>query len=180
MLKQTAVIADQVQAGDDNREQDRRQEEIKLALHAIVNLRNARGGLLFAFGVLDQQSRNRGNERGLAGLQGVADLFARAVLVTRLGPCEHPVIGIPELIQRLGQVAALVGRARSFAKRFFAQHGIVQIRTDSRELRAPGNQGIRLARIQHVAHRQGDGVEIILDAKKLQGITAVAIHQFTL
>jgi hypothetical protein len=54
LRKEPAIIANQVQAGDYDREQDDREERVKLALHAFINLRDAPSGLLLAFRVMDQ------------------------------------------------------------------------------------------------------------------------------
>jgi hypothetical protein len=61
-----AVVANQIQAGDHDRQQDGRKKEIQLALNAIINLFDAGFRLLFALVVLHQQTGNGRVERGLA------------------------------------------------------------------------------------------------------------------
>ncbi len=56
----------------------------------------------------------------------------------------------------------------------------IQIGAHAVELRGPCDQGVRLAGIQHVAHRQGHGVQIILQAQQLQRILAPAVHHVAL
>lgn len=48
------------------------------------------------------------------------------------------------------------------------------------ELRTPGDKGIRLAGVEHVAHGQANGIEVVLDAQELKRISAIAIDHFTL
>ncbi len=100
LRKQPAVIADQVQAGEHNRQQDRGQEKIELALHAIVNFRDSPRRQLLGFVVLHQQPRNRRTQRSLPRLQRVAHLLPRRVFVV-LRLIEHPLARIPELVECL-------------------------------------------------------------------------------
>jgi len=47
-------------------------------------------------------------------------------------------------------------------------------------LRDPGDDGVRLGGILHVAHSEAEGVEIVLDAEKLERVTAIAVDEFAL
>src|ERR1700731_3058527 len=51
---------------------------------------------------------------------------------------------------------------------------------DAIELRGPCGQGIRLGGVKHVAHGQRDGIQIILNAQKLQGIFAITVDHVAL
>ena len=48
------------------------------------------------------------------------------------------------------------------------------------ELRGPRGEGVRLGSVKHVAHGQRDGIQIILNAKKLQGIFAITVDYVAL
>ena len=48
------------------------------------------------------------------------------------------------------------------------------------ELRRPRGQGIGLVVVQHVAHGQRQGVEVVLNAQQLQRVLAVAVDQVVL
>ena len=170
-----AVVANQIQAGDHDGQQDGCEEKIQLALHAVVNLFDAGFRLLLAFVVLYQQTGNGGIERGLARLQRVANLLASGRFVSIAGQRKHAVGGIPELYQGLAQVAALVAGARGFGQGFFLFQRYVQIVADAVELRAPSRERVRFAGIEHVTHGQADGVQIILDAQKLQRVFTIAV-----
>ena len=52
--KNLAVAANQVQAGQNDGDEHCRQENIELPLHTVVNLSDARGGLLLAFVVFHE------------------------------------------------------------------------------------------------------------------------------
>src|SRR6266581_3022196 len=64
--KNLANTANQIQARQNDSDESRREEEIELALHAIVNMRNPYRGLLLAFVVFHQQPGNGCAERLLA------------------------------------------------------------------------------------------------------------------
>ena len=83
-------------------------------------------------------------------------------------------------VKRLAQVAALVAGARGFGQGFFLLQRHVKIVADAVELRGPGGERVRLAGIEHVAHGQADGVQIVLDAQQLQRVFAVAVDHFAL
>ena len=81
-----------------NRQQDGRKKDIKLALHAVINLLDTRFRLLLAFVVLHQQTRNRGAERGLPRLQRIANLIrGRGFVWPSCRQRKHAVGGVPEL-----------------------------------------------------------------------------------
>ena len=93
---------------------------------------------------------------------------------------EHAVDSVPELGERLIQIDALVAGGRGLGIERFLLHGVQQIGADAFELRNPGNDRIGLAGVLHIAHGQTEGVEIVLDAEKLQGIAAIAVDHFAL
>jgi len=47
-------------------------------------------------------------------------------------------------------------------------------------LRDPGDDGVRLGGILHVAHSEAEGVEIVLDAEELERVAAIAVDEFAL
>src|SRR5271168_3754213 len=73
--KNLAITAYEIQTRQNYRDECCRQEEVELALNSIVDLRDARGGLLFAFVVFYQQARNRRAEGLLPRLQRQANLL---------------------------------------------------------------------------------------------------------
>src|SRR5260370_38672986 len=56
----------------------------------------------------------------------------------------------------------------------------VQIFTRSLKLRAPRGERIRFAGIEHVAHGETQRIEIVLQAEKLQRVTAISVHHVAL
>jgi hypothetical protein len=54
---------------------------------------------------------------------------------------------------------------------------VFQIGADSPELGLPSRQRIWLPALQHVAHRVGGGVQIILNSQELKRIPPVSIHE---
>src|SRR5579864_9086663 len=56
----------------------------------------------------------------------------------------------------------------------------VQIFANTFELRRPRRQWVRLAGVQHVAHRQPDRVQIVLYTQQLQRVSPVPVDHFTL
>ena len=58
--------------------------------------------------------------------------------------------------------------------------GGVEIQPDAGELRRPGGERIALARIEHVAHRQRELVQVVLNAQELQRVPAVPIGELGL
>ena len=100
---------DQVQAGEHDGGQGRREKYIHLALDAIVNLPGASSDLFLIFIVLDEQARDRRAERCLPRLQRDSDFGACFVLLAALCQRESSVSGIPELGERRAQKLALLG-----------------------------------------------------------------------
>jgi len=91
------------------------------------------------------------------------------------GQIEHAVAGNPELSQRPNKVRLAPGIAREGRQFRFQPNGIVQIFANPVELRRPRVERIRLISIQHVAHGEAESAQIVLHAKKLQGILPVAV-----
>ena len=63
---------------------------------------------------------------------------------------------------------------------FLLAQRVIQIGSCPLELRRPRGQRIGIVVVQHVPHGQREGVEIVLNAKELQRIPAVAINQVIL
>ena len=177
--EQPPVRSNQVQAGDGDRGERRRQEPVDLPLDLIVDPLDPRRGRLLALVVVDQQPRDRRAERGLPGLQRQPDLRARLVLVPVARQREDPVGGVPELRQRIDQVLPLLGRAAAGADLRFAGQRVVEIAPDPLQRRRPGRERIGLAAlgVEHVAHREPERVQIVLDAQQLQRVLAVAVGE---
>ncbi len=165
--EQPPVRADHIQPGDQAGGERRTDEEVSLALHLVVNVLHPARRLLFAFVVGDEHPRHRGAQCRLARLQRHANLRARVLFGAVAGGGEHPVHRGPELRERTGQVALLLGCPPRDGDLFLATQGIVQIGANPVELPAPGGQRI-VGGVDHVAHRQGGGVEVVLDAQQLQ------------
>ena len=151
-----------------------------MLLHAVVNLRNPRGGLLFAFVILHQQTRHRRAEGLQASLQRQANLIAGLRVFALAGQREHAVHGIPKLRHRLAEILLLLGRAIGGRELFFETQRGVQVFANALELRGPGGQRIRFAGIEHIAHRQPGGVQVVLHAEQLQRIAPVTVHHLAL
>src|SRR5579864_610962 len=98
--KELTVAANQIQAGQHNGNESGGEKKVKLALYTVVNLRNACGGLLFAFVILYEQARDCATQSLLARLQRQANLVARLRLICQC-ELEHAVDGVPELRDRL-------------------------------------------------------------------------------
>ena len=180
LREEAAIVADEIEAGEDDRDKDCRQEEIELALDAVVDMRDAESGALFGFVVLDEEAGDGGAEGGLARLQGVADLLSGGGFETGLRKGEHAIDGVPELAEGLIEIAALVAGGSGFGEGGFLLEGIDEVGADAFELRDPGDDGVRLGRILHVTHGEAEGVEIVLDAEELEGVAAVAVDEFAL
>src|ERR1700690_688153 len=75
-LEEPVAVMNQVEAGQNNSEKDGGEKKIELALDAVVNIGDARGGEFFALVVLHQQTRYGGIERLLARLESIANLLA--------------------------------------------------------------------------------------------------------
>ena len=178
--EEAAVVADEIETGENDGDEDGCEEEIELALDSVVDGRGADGGTLFGFVVLDEEARDSGAESGLARLQGVADLLGSGGFEAGLGEREHAIYGIPELHEGLIEIEALVAGGCCFGERGFVFERIFEVDADAFELRNPGDDGIRFGGILHVTHGEAESVEIILDAEELQGVAAVAVDKFAL
>ena len=73
---------------------------------------------------------------------------------------------------------ALIGGCRRDFR--FAREGVIEIAAHALELGLPGGERIWFAVFQHVAHGEGQRIEIILDAQQQERIGAVAIDSFGL
>ena len=78
------------------------------------------------------------------------------------------------------EVLALFGIAIERRRSGFARDGVIEVRAQSAELAMPCRQRIGLAAVQHVAHGEADGVEVVLNAQKEQGVGAIAVDAFRL
>ena len=180
LRKEAAIVADQIEAGEDNGYEDGGEEEIELALDAVIDCGDAGGGALFGFVVLHEQAGDGGAEGGLARLQGVSDLLGRHGFEASLRKSEHAIDGIPKLREGLIEIAALIAGWSGYGEGGLLLDRIDKIGADAFELRNPGEDGVRLGGILHVAHGKAEGVEIVLDAKELEGVAAVAVDEFAL
>ena len=180
MREDAAVIADQVEARHDDCDEDGSEEEIELALDAVVDFCVAISGAFFGFVFVLLEARDRRTECGLSGLQRVADLLRCGGFGAILREGEHAVDGIPELREGLIEIATLVAGRRGDGEEGFLLQGINEVGADAFELRNPRHDGVRLGRVLHVAHGEAEGVEIVLYAQELQGVAAVAVNEFAL
>ena len=99
---------------------------------------------------------------------------------TGFGEREHAIDGVPELGEGLIEVEELVAGGSGLGEGGFVFDGVGEVGADAFELRDPGDDRVRLCGILHVAHGQGQGVEIVLDAKELERVAAIAIYHFAL
>ena len=180
LAEETPVRSDQQQAGGDDGPERRRQEPVGLALHPVVDRLRLPRGLFLPLVVLDQQPRHRGADRRLPRLQRQLHLRARLRFLALPGEREDAIGRVPELLHRAGQILALLRRLIGHRRGPLARQRIVQIAADALELRRPRGQRIPGFGIQHVAHRQPQLVQIVLDPQQLQRFTPVAIRQFGL
>ena len=178
--EKAAIVADEIEAGEDDGDENGGEEEVELALDAIVDGGAAGGGSLFGFVVLHEEARDSGAESGLARLQGVADLLGGGGFEAGLGEREHAIYGIPELGEGLIEIEALVAGGCCFGERGFVFKRVFEVDTDAFELRDPGDDGVRFGGILHIAHGEAEGIEIVLDAEELEGVAAIAVDEFAL
>jgi hypothetical protein len=137
-----------------------------------------RSGL--ALVVLHQLTRHRGTERRLPRLQRHPHLGARLGVVAGAGQGEHAVGGVPELLEGDAEQFTLLRRAAGDADFFLAPQGVVEIAAEAVELRRPGVERIAGLAVEHVAHRQAELIQIVLNPEQLQGIAAVAVGEIVL
>jgi len=119
---------------------------------------------LLALVVFDQQARHGRAECLLARFERETHARARFLLLAALRQRENAVERVPELRHRRGQIAALI--AGGACECGFARQGVHQIVADAVELGLPGGERIRLDGIQHVAHCERHGIQVVLDAKQ--------------
>ena len=178
--EEAAIVADEIEAGEDDGDENTGEEEIELALNAIVNIRNAECGTFFGFVVLDEEAGDGGAEGGLAGLERVADLLGSGGFETGLRKREHAIDGVPELGEGLIEIEKLVVGGSDLGESRFVVDGILEVGANAFELRNPGEDWIGLRGILHVTHGEAEGVEVVLDAKELKGVTAVTVDEVAL
>ena len=102
LFEEAAVRADDVEAGENDGGESGGEEEIDLALDAVVDFADLQGDLFVAFIILHEEAGDGGAEAFLAGLQGEADLFAGFLVLAILCEGEGAVCGVPELGERGG------------------------------------------------------------------------------
>ena len=179
--EQPPVRPDQVQAGCGNGGERGGEEAIHLSLDVGVDVLHLLRGLFLGRVVLDEQPRDRGAERRLPRLQRQPDLGARFRLLSGAGQVEDAVRGVPELRHRgWPGTATCSGGPAGTSDLFLALQRVVQIEADAIELRRPRDQRIGLAGVQHVAHRERELIQIVLDAQQLQRVAAVPIGEIGL
>ncbi len=96
-------------SGQQDGHQGEGEKQIDLALHPVVNLGDAYGGLLLAFVILHQQAGHRRAERRLAGLQRKLDLGPGLAGLAAGCQGKGAVDGIPELVHGILEILALLG-----------------------------------------------------------------------
>ncbi len=180
MSEKATIVADEIEAGEDDGDEDGGEEEIELALDAVVDRGDASGGALFGFVVLDEEAGDGGAQSGLARLQSVSDLLDSGGFEARLREGEHAIYGVPELREGLIQIAALIAGGCGYGEGRLLLKGVDEVGADAFELRDPGDDGVRLGGILHVAHSEAEGVEIVLDAEELERVAAIAVDEFAL
>ena len=178
--EEAAVVTDEIEAGKDDGDQDCGKEEVELALDAIVDFGDANCRSLFGLVILDQETRDRRTESGLARLQRIADLLRRCGFEAVLCESEHARDGVPELPECLIEVKTLIAGGGGFGELRFSLQRVNKIGADALELRSPGDDGVRFGGILHIAHGETERVKVVLDTEELQGVAAVAVHQFAL
>lgn len=178
--EEAAIVADEIEAGENDGDEDGGEEEVELTLDAAVDGGDASSGALFGFVVLDEEAGDGGTEGGLPRLQGVSDLLGGGGFEPRLRESEHAIYGIPELREGLIEIALLVAGGSGFGEGGFLLEGVDEVGADAFELRDPGKDGVRLGGILHVAHGEAEGVEIVLDAEELERVATIAVDEFAL
>jgi hypothetical protein len=180
LKEEAAIVANEIEAGDDDGDENGGEEGVKLALDPVVDRGDSSGGAFFGFVVLHEEAGDGGAERCLARLQGVANLLGGGGLEARLRQGEHAIDGIPELREGLIEIEELVAGGSRLRESGFVFDGVFEVGADAFKLRDPGEDGIRFGGVLHVAHGETQGVEIVLDAQELQRIAAVAVDEFAL
>ena len=158
----------------------RGEKDVHLALNLAVDVLHPRGRLLLAslFStssratlVLSAACRACSDSRICARASASCPPAARAKIRS---------VGVPELRERALEVLPLLGRPARDGDLLLAAQRVVEVDADALELRRPGRERIRLVAVEHVAHRQAERVEIVLDAQQLERVLAVAIGEVRL
>ena len=105
---------------------------------------------------------------------------AGRVLVPIGGQRKCAIDRAPELRQRIRQPIPIGGRAGRRRELRLSDQRVVEISPDALELLGPGHHRVGAIVIQHVAHRQPQLVQIVLNAQELQRILAIPLDQATL
>jgi len=107
---------------------------------------------------------------------GAASVFFLAAARQR----KRALGGIPKLSQRTAQEGPLLQGTLDHSYRLFPAQGVVQIAMNAFKLSRPRRQRIRFVRVEHIAHGQGERMEIVLDAQQLQRVLTVAVDGMSL
>ena len=78
------------------------------------------------------------------------------------------------------EIEKLVVGGSDLGESRFVVDGILEVGANAFELRNPGEDWIGLRGILHVTHGEAEGVEVVLDAKELKGVTAVTVDEVAL
>jgi hypothetical protein len=169
-----AVGADQIQAGHQDRGQRRAEKPLDLPLDVGVNALDPSSRLLFLLVVLDQQPGDGCAERRLASLKRQANLRARLLFLAAACQREHPIGCVPELCHRVHEVTALFRGTPRDGDLLFEPERVLQVGADAIELRDPCGERVAGVVVEHVAHRQRDGIEVVLNPQELQRVLPIA------
>src|SRR5450432_2162219 len=187
LIEQYPVAANQIKAREDNRDQRSRKKVVRLPLYVVVNLRDLRRRAIFALIVLDQHLRDSRTQRRQPCLQRQPYLLPRFffLFLAPLRQSERAVNRVPELRQRTLQILLLVRCSSLRRNLLLVLESIVQIAAHALKLRLPRSQRIRLliihqTGVEHVAHRDADRIQFVLNAQQLQRVFAVAVNQIAL
>lgn len=178
LIEHFAVVLYKVQAGGDDQNEHRSEEDIGVLFDAGVDLLRLCRGLLFVGVIFDQEPRDRSDQAFLAGLERETDLRAGFGFLSGGGERENPIEGVPKLVDRKREISPLT-RGRG-GECLFARERVIQISADPLELRLPRRERIRLGLLEHVAHDEGERVEIVLDPQQEERIGAIAVDGFRL
>ena len=74
----------------------------------------------------------------------------------------------------------MFGSAAGDGELFFGLERTIEVGADALELRGPGGEGIGLVVIEHVAHGEAEGIEIVLHAKELKGVATIVLDEIVL
>jgi len=174
--EQAAVPADQRKTIQKNRQERCGEKEVDLPLYAIINLDDPLASLFFVLSILDKETGHGCTQRGLPFLQGELNLSAGFRFLTLLRESENAVDGVPKLGDRAGQESALLQCAAGSSKSSLQSHSIVEIGSNSLELGRPGCQRVRFVAADHVAHGNGEQIQIVLNTQELKRVFSVAIN----